>query len=123
MHRSRDIRVGIFEPLDWVYFQALPSWARAETYQKLVKTQFFTVLNTGIPVFRKIMLKNLQKVSFGEGQVQGQSQFFQATDQKFRPYSGQTDRRTDGQTDRRTDGQTDRRTDGQTDRRTEQRFQ
>jgi hypothetical protein len=39
------------------------------------------------------MLKNLQKIPFGEGQVQ----------------DGQTDRRTDGQTDRRTDGQTDRR--------------
>jgi hypothetical protein len=35
-----------------------------------VKTSFFTVLNTEIPVFRKFVLKNLQKVSFGEGQVQ-----------------------------------------------------
>jgi hypothetical protein len=28
------------------------------------------VLNTGNPVFRKFMLKNLQKIPFGEGQVQ-----------------------------------------------------
>jgi hypothetical protein len=28
------------------------------------------VLNTGIPVLRKFMLKNLQKFTFGEGQVQ-----------------------------------------------------
>jgi hypothetical protein len=27
---------GIFEPWDWVYFQALPSWAWAEIYQKLI---------------------------------------------------------------------------------------
>jgi hypothetical protein len=27
-------------------------------------------LNTGIPVLKKIMLKNLQKISFGEGRVQ-----------------------------------------------------
>jgi hypothetical protein len=28
------------------------------------------VLNTGIPVFRKFKMKNLQKIPFGEGQVQ-----------------------------------------------------
>jgi hypothetical protein len=28
------------------------------------------VLNTGIPVLRKFMLKNLQKIPFGEGQFQ-----------------------------------------------------
>jgi hypothetical protein len=28
------------------------------------------VLNTGIPVLRKCMLKNMQKILFGEGQVQ-----------------------------------------------------
>jgi hypothetical protein len=28
------------------------------------------VLNTGIPVMKKIMFKNLQKIPFGEGQVQ-----------------------------------------------------
>jgi hypothetical protein len=28
------------------------------------------VLNTGISVVRKFMLKNLQKIPFGEGQVQ-----------------------------------------------------
>jgi hypothetical protein len=28
------------------------------------------VLNTSIPVLRKFMLKNLQKILFGEGQVQ-----------------------------------------------------
>jgi hypothetical protein len=28
------------------------------------------VLNTGIPVWRKFMLKNMQKIPFGEGQVQ-----------------------------------------------------
>jgi hypothetical protein len=38
--------------------------------QILVQTPFFMVLNTGIPVLRKFMLKNLQKISFGEGQVQ-----------------------------------------------------
>jgi hypothetical protein len=61
MHRSRDIRVGIFEPRDWVYFQALPSWAWADICQKLVQTPFFMVLNTGIPVLRKFKFKNLQK--------------------------------------------------------------
>jgi hypothetical protein len=30
----------------------------------------FAVLNTGIPVLRKCMLKNMQKIPFGEGQVQ-----------------------------------------------------
>jgi hypothetical protein len=50
--------VGIFEPWDLVYFQAL------------AQTQFFMVLNKGIPVLRKFMLKNLQKIPFGEGQVQ-----------------------------------------------------
>jgi hypothetical protein len=70
MHRSRDIQVGIFDPWDCVYFQALPSWARAEMYQKLVQTPFFMVLNTRIPVLRKNWLKNLQKILFGEGHVQ-----------------------------------------------------
>jgi hypothetical protein len=62
--------VGIFEPWDWVYFRALPSWARAEIYQKLVQTPFVMVLNTGISVLRKFWFKNLQKIIFGEGQVQ-----------------------------------------------------
>jgi hypothetical protein len=62
--------VGIFKPWDWVYFQALPSWARAEICKKLVQTPFFMVLNTGIPVLRKFILKNLQKIPFGDGQVQ-----------------------------------------------------
>jgi hypothetical protein len=70
MYRSRDIQVGIFVPWDWVYFQALPSWALAEICQILVQTPFFMVSNTGIPVLRKFMLKNLQKIPFGEGQVQ-----------------------------------------------------
>jgi hypothetical protein len=35
-----------------------------------VQTLFFVVLNTVIPVLRKFMLKNLQKIPFGEGQVQ-----------------------------------------------------
>jgi hypothetical protein len=70
MHRSRDIQVGIFEPWDLVYFQALPSRVRAEICQKLVQTPFFMVLNTGIPVLRKFWFKNLQKIIFGEGQVQ-----------------------------------------------------
>jgi hypothetical protein len=70
MHRSRDIQVGIFEPWNWFYFQALPSWVRAEICQILVQTPFFMVLNTGIPVLRKFMLKNLQKIPFSEGQVQ-----------------------------------------------------
>jgi hypothetical protein len=61
--------VGIFEPWDWVYFQALPSWAQAEICKKLVQTPLFMVLNTGIPVLRKFMLKNMQKIPFGEGQV------------------------------------------------------
>jgi hypothetical protein len=52
---------------------ALPSRVRAEICQKLVQTQFFMVLNTGIPVLRKFMLKNLQKIPFGEGQVQDPS--------------------------------------------------
>jgi hypothetical protein len=62
MHRSWDIQVGIFEPWDWVYFQALPSWAWAETCQKLTQTTFFMVLSTGILVLRKCRFKNLQKV-------------------------------------------------------------
>jgi hypothetical protein len=28
------------------------------------------ILNTGTPVLRKFMLKNMQKIPFGEGQVQ-----------------------------------------------------
>jgi hypothetical protein len=28
------------------------------------------VFNTGIPVLRKFMLKNMQKIPFGEGQIQ-----------------------------------------------------
>jgi hypothetical protein len=70
MHRSRDIQVGIYEPWDWVYFQALPSWAWAEICQKEVQTPFDMVLNTGIPVLRKLWFKNLQKILFGEGPVQ-----------------------------------------------------
>jgi hypothetical protein len=70
MHRSRDIEVGIFESWDWVYFQALPNWAWAEICQKLVQTPFFMELSTGIPVLRKFGFKNLQKIIFGEGQVQ-----------------------------------------------------
>jgi hypothetical protein len=70
MHRSRGIQVGIFEPWDWVYFQALPSWVWAEICQKVVQTPFVMVLNTGIPVLRKFWLKYLQKNLFGEGQVQ-----------------------------------------------------
>jgi hypothetical protein len=70
MHRSRDIQVRIFEPWDWVHFQALPSWAWAEICQKLVQTPFFMVLNTGIPGLRKFRFKNLLEIPFGEGQVQ-----------------------------------------------------
>jgi hypothetical protein len=70
MHRSRDIQVGIFEPWYWVYYQAPPSWMRAETCQKLRQTQFFIVLNIRIPVLRKFCFKNLHKIPFGEGQVQ-----------------------------------------------------
>jgi hypothetical protein len=70
MHRFRDIQVGIFEPWDWAYFQALLSWAWAEIYQKLVQTPYFMVLSTGIPVLRKFRFKNLQTIPFGEGHVQ-----------------------------------------------------
>jgi hypothetical protein len=35
-----------------------------------VQKPFFMVLNTGIPVLRKLMLKNMQKIPFEEGQVQ-----------------------------------------------------
>jgi hypothetical protein len=70
MHRSRDIQVGIFEPWDWVYFQALASWAWTEICQKVVQTPFVMILNKGIPVLRKVWFKNLQKILFGEGQVQ-----------------------------------------------------
>jgi hypothetical protein len=87
MHRSRDIQVGIFEPWDWVYFQALPRRVRAEICEKLVKTQFFMVLNTGIPVLRKFMLKNMQKSHLERVRFRTQSKHFQAADQKFRPYS------------------------------------
>jgi hypothetical protein len=62
--------VGIFEPWDLVYFQALPSWTWAEICQKLVQTSFFMVLNTGIPVLRKLRFKHLQKTLFREGHVQ-----------------------------------------------------
>jgi hypothetical protein len=61
--------VGIFEPWDLVYFQTLPSRFRAEICEKLVQTPFFMVLNTGIPVLRNFMLKNMQKIPFEEGQV------------------------------------------------------
>jgi hypothetical protein len=70
MHRSRDIQVGIIEPWDCVYFQALPSWAWAEICQKRVQTPFFMVLNTEIPVLRQFWFKNLHKILFGEGHVQ-----------------------------------------------------
>jgi hypothetical protein len=62
--------VGIFEPWDWVYYQALSSWAWAEIWQKLEQTPFFMILNTGVPVLRKFWFTNLQKNLFGEGQVQ-----------------------------------------------------
>jgi hypothetical protein len=67
---SRDIQVGIFEPWDWVYFQAHPSWVRAKTYQKLVQSKFFIILSTRIPDFRKFSFINMKKISFEEGQVQ-----------------------------------------------------
>jgi hypothetical protein len=35
-----------------------------------VQTLFYIILNTGISVLRKFMLKNMQKIPFGEGQVQ-----------------------------------------------------
>jgi hypothetical protein len=35
-----------------------------------MQTPFFMVLDTGIPVLRKCRFKNLQKILFGEGQVQ-----------------------------------------------------
>jgi hypothetical protein len=63
MHRSRDNQVGIFEPWDWVYIQAFPSLARAESYQKLVQTPIFMVLNPGILVlkFEKFEVQKLTK--------------------------------------------------------------
>jgi hypothetical protein len=67
MHGPKIFR---WEPWDWVYFLALPSWARAETCQKLVQTPFFIVLNTVILVLRKFCFKDIQKIPFGEGQVQ-----------------------------------------------------
>jgi hypothetical protein len=70
MHRFRDIQVGIFEPWDWVYFQALPSLVWAKTYQKLVQSPFFIVLSTRISDLRKFGFINMKKISFGEGQVQ-----------------------------------------------------
>jgi hypothetical protein len=69
MHRSRDIQVEIFEPWDRDYFQALSTSEQAETCEKLVKTQFFMVLSTKIPVLRIFCVKNMQKNPFGEGQV------------------------------------------------------
>jgi hypothetical protein len=62
MHRSRDIQLGIFEPKDWGYFQVLPSWARAETFQK---TQFFIELSTE-PNLKKKVKKNLHTIPFGD---------------------------------------------------------
>jgi hypothetical protein len=70
MHRSRNIQVGIFEPWDWLYFQALPSWVRTKTYQKLVQSPFFMILSTRIPDLRKFSFINMKKISFGEGQAQ-----------------------------------------------------
>jgi hypothetical protein len=70
MHRSRDIQVVIFESWDWVYFQALPSWVRVKTYQKLVQSPFFIDLSTRIPDLKKFSFINMKKISFGEGQVQ-----------------------------------------------------
>jgi hypothetical protein len=116
MHGSRDIQVWIFEPWDWVYFQALSSWARAKTFQKLVQTPFFMVLSTRIPVLRKFRSKNLQKILFGEGQVQDPIPAFSGIEskipaillqlilkfsdlvvQKWRKNREQTDGRMDGQ--------------------------
>jgi hypothetical protein len=90
MDRSRDIQVRIFEPWDWVYFQALPSRVRAEIFQNVVQTPFFMVLNTEIPVLRKFMLKNLQKISFGEGHVQDPIPALPGQGSKI-PYSWKTD--------------------------------
>jgi hypothetical protein len=66
--------VRIFEPRDWVYFQALLSWARVETYQKLVYGE-----NKGSKTYKKSYLDMVR--------FRTQSQHFQATDQKFWPYS------------------------------------
>jgi hypothetical protein len=82
------------------------------------------------------MLKNMQKIPFGEGQVKDPIPALPGHGSKIHIvlslYSNfqlsrcrnvekkgnrRTDGRTDGQTDRRTDGQTDRRTDGRTDER------
>jgi hypothetical protein len=70
MHRYRDIQMSIFYPWDWVYFQVLPSWVRAETYQKQVQTQFFIPFNKGIPVLRKFYFQNMKKIPFEECHVQ-----------------------------------------------------
>jgi hypothetical protein len=46
---------------------------RTKTGQKLVQTQFFMKLSTGIPVLRKFWFKTLQKIPFREGHVQDSS--------------------------------------------------
>jgi hypothetical protein len=38
--------------------------------QKILQIQFFMSFSPGIPVLEKSMMKNLQKIPFGEGQVQ-----------------------------------------------------
>jgi hypothetical protein len=43
---------------------------RAKTSKKLAKTQFLMVLSSDISVLRKFCFKNMQKIPFGEGQVQ-----------------------------------------------------
>jgi hypothetical protein len=66
MHRSRDIQEGIFEPWDWVYFQALPKWAWAEICQKLVQTPLFMFTQMNLS-FEKFEDKNFTKKPIWRG--------------------------------------------------------
>jgi hypothetical protein len=54
-------------------------------------------LNTGIPVLRKFMLKNLQKIPIGEGQVQDSIPALPGQLPRCRNVEKIGNRRTDGQ--------------------------
>jgi hypothetical protein len=57
--------VGVFYPWDWVYFQALSSFARAETWQKPGRN-----LCKQSKQFREIVVQNITKILIGEAKVQ-----------------------------------------------------
>jgi hypothetical protein len=85
MHRFRDIQVRIF---DWTLgLGLLPDTSELSAGWNQSKTSantIFMVLNTGIPVLTKLSYKNLQKNTFGEGQVQDPIPALPGHESKFR---------------------------------------